>query len=319
VSILAQKATRRKWCVAYRGSVHASVTYFQAIVMGIVQGVTELFPVSSLGHGVLVPALFGWHNLVGSQSVKQSFFLVFLVGLHVGTALGLLLFYRKTWGALFRGLFTQLGRVRTDGVSSLWHLNERTINANYRLLVILAVGSVPVGVAGVLLESKLRELFAKPLAAALFLIVNGFILLLGERLRSNRGRHARFKRIDDLSARGAFEVGSAQIFALLAGISRSGVTMVAGLMSGLDHEGAANFSFLLATPVILLAGLYKLPGLFGSLGDGVRLQTLVGALFAMVTAYGAVRFLTRWFKTKTLTPFAIYCLIAGAACAVRFA
>ena len=295
------------------------MTFFQAIVMGIIQGVTELFPVSSLGHGVLVPALFGWHNLVGSQSVKQSFFLVFLVGLHVGTALGLLFFYRRTWAALFRGFFAQLGRTRDEGVSSLWHLNESSLNQHYRLLVILAIGSVPVGIVGVLLESKLRELFAKPLAAAVFLMVNGLILLLGERLRGGRGRHARYKKVGDLSAPGAFGVGSAQILALLAGISRSGVTMVAGLMSGLDHEGAANFSFLLATPVILLAGLYKLPELFGSLGDGVRLQTLVGALFAMVTAYFAVRFLTRWFKTKTLTPFAIYCLIAGALCAVRFA
>jgi undecaprenyl-diphosphatase len=299
--------------------VLASVTYFQAIVMGIVQGVTELFPVSSLGHGVLVPALFGWHNLVGSQSVKQSFFLVFLVGLHVGTAVGLVLFYRRTWATLFRGFFSQLGRVRDEGVSSLWHLNEHSMNQNYRLLVILAIGSVPVGIVGVLLESKLRELFAKPFAAAIFLIVNGLILLLGERLRGGRGRHARYKKVGQLSPSGALGIGSAQIFALLAGISRSGVTMVAGLMGGLDHEEAANFSFLLATPVILLAGLYKLPELFGSLGDGVRLQTLVGALFAMVTAYGAVRFLTRWFKTKTLTPFAIYCLIAGALCAVRFA
>jgi len=286
--------------------------------MGVIQGVTELFPVSSLGHGVLVPALFGWHNLVGTQSVKQSFFLVFLVGLHVGTALGLLLFYRRTWAALFRGLFTQLGRVRNEGASLLWRLND-SINENYRLLAILAIGSVPVGVVGVLLESKLRELFAKPLAAAVFLMVNGLILLLGERLRRSRGRHARCQDVDTLAPSAALGVGSAQILALLAGISRSGVTMVAGLLSGLDHEGAANFSFLLATPVILLAGLYKLPELFGTIGDGVRLQTLVGALFAMVTAYVAVRFLTKWFKTKTLTPFAIYCLITGALCAVRFA
>lgn len=297
----------------------ASLTYFQAIVMGVIQGVTELFPVSSLGHGVLVPTLFGWHNLEGTQSVKQSFFLVFLVGLHVGTALGLLYFYRRTWAALFRGFFTQLRRVRGDGAASLWHFNDASINVNYRLLVILAIGSVPVGIVGVVLESKLRELFAKPLAAAVFLIVNGLILLFGERLRRSRGRHARLQRVDTLAPLSALGVGSAQILALLAGISRSGVTMVAGLLSGLDHEGAANFSFLLATPVILLAGLYKLPELFGALGSGVRTQTLVGALFAMVTAYVAVRFLTKWFKTRTLTPFAVYCLIAGALCAVRFA
>ena len=299
--------------------MHASLSYFQAIVMGLVQGITELFPVSSLGHGVLVPALFGWHNLVSSQSVKQSFFLVFLVGLHVGTAIGLLVYYRATWLDLFRGLFRQLGRTRDDGVSSLWRLNDDGVDSRYRLLVLLAIGSIPVGIVGVLLESKLRELFAKPLEAAIFLTINGVILLLGEMLRRGRGRHGSYKKLEDLTATSALGVGSAQVFALLAGISRSGVTMVAGLLNGLDHEQAANFSFLLATPVILMAGLYKLPALFGSLGDGVRLQTLVGAIFAMVSAYIAVRFLTRWFKTKTLTPFAIYCLIAGALCVVRFA
>jgi undecaprenyl-diphosphatase len=160
----------------------------------------------------------------------------------------------------------------------------------------------------------LRELFAKPLAAAVFLTLNGVILFFGEALRRGRGRHAA-----EVSPGGAVRIGSAQILALFAGISRSGVTMVAGLLSGLDHENAANFSFLLATPVILMAGLYKLPELFGPLGDGVRTQTLVGALFAMVTAYFAVRFLTRFFATKTLTPFAIYSVIAGALCVVRFA
>ncbi len=299
--------------------MHASLSYLQAIVMGIVQGVTELFPVSSLGHGVLVPALLGWHNLVSTQSVKQSFFLVFLVGLHVGTALGLLVFYRRTWIALFRGLFVQLRRTREEGPSSLWRLGEPSIDANYRLLALLAIGSIPVGIVGVVLESKLRELFAKPLDAAVFLTINGLILLAGEWLLRGRGRHAATRRLDDLSPSRALGVGSAEILALLAGISRSGVTMVAGLLNGLDHEDAANFSFLLATPVILMAGLYKLPELFGPLGDGVRLQTLVGALFAMVTAYGAVRFLTRWFKTRTLTPFAIYCLVAGLLCVVRFA
>lgn len=299
--------------------MHASLSYFQAIVMGLVQGITELFPVSSLGHGVLVPALFGWHNLVSSQSVKQSFFLVFLVGLHVGTAIGLLFYYRATWLDLFRGLFRQLGRTRDDGVSSLWRLNDEGVDSRYRLLVLLAVGSIPVGIVGALLESKLRVLFAKPLDAAIFLTINGVILLIGEMLRRGRGRHASYKKLEDLTATSALGVGSAQVFALLAGISRSGVTMVAGLLNGLDHEQAANFSFLLATPVILMAGLYKLPELFGSLGDGVRLQTLVGAIFAMVSAYIAVRFLTRWFRTKTLTPFAVYCLVAGALCVVRFA
>lgn len=297
----------------------ASLSYLQAIVMGLVQGVTELFPISSLGHGVLLPGLLGWHNLENSQTQSQSFFLVFLVGLHVGTAVGLLVHYRATWFKLFAGFFSQVGKSRSQGLSSLVKLNDPATDKNYRLLVLLAIGSIPVAIAGVLLDHKLRELFAKPFDAAVFLILNGVLLLAVEKLRSSRGRRAVARKVDDLTARNAFVIGCSQILALFAGISRSGVTMASGLMSGLDHEEAANFSFLLATPVILLAGLYKLPELFGSLGHGVRMQTLVGSLCAMVAAWVAVRFLTKWFSTKTLKPFGIYCLVVGITCAVRFA
>ena len=299
--------------------MHATLSYFQAVVMGLVQGVTELFPVSSLGHGVLVPALLGWHNLVSSQSQAQSFFLVFLVGLHVGTALGLIVFYRRTWADLLAGLARQVSRARTEGLAPLWQLNRPDVDPGYRLLALVALGSVPVCVAGLLLDKVLRELFAKPLAAAIFLTVNGVILLVGEGLRRSHGRHVRARTLESMSPTGALAIGSSQILALFAGISRSGVTMVSGLLGELDHEGAANFAFLLATPVILVAGLYKLPSLMGSLGDGVRLPTLVGALCAMVSAYAAVRFLTRWFTTKTLRPFGIYCLLAGVSCIIRFA
>ena len=297
----------------------ASLTYFQAIVMGLLQGVTELFPVSSLGHSVLVPALLSWHNLVNSQSQTESFFLAFIVGLHVGTAIGLIVYYRRTWITLFSGLGRQLKGVRRDGVGSLWQLSNPTMDPNYRLLFILALGTVPVGIAGILLEHKLRTLFAKPLAAAIFLTINGVILLLGEQLRRSRGRHVARLELEKLSPKNALAIGSSQILALFAGISRSGTAMVAGLLGGLDHEEAANFSFLLATPVILLAGVYKLPDLMGTLGNGVRLQTLVGALFAMVAAYVAVRFLIKWFTTKTLIPFGVYSLVVGLACVVRFA
>jgi undecaprenyl-diphosphatase len=287
--------------------------------MGLLQGVTELFPVSSLGHSVLLPALLGWHNLVGSQSQGESFFLAFIVGLHVGTALGLIVYYRGTWRTLFQGLATQVRRVSEDGVGSLWRVRDESMDPNYRLLFILAVATIPVGLAGLALEHKLRTLFAKPLAAAIFLTVNGLILLIGERLRRQRGRHAAHRDLASLRPGRATAIGSAQILALFAGISRSGTTMVAGLLGGLDHEEAANFSFLLATPVILLAGLYKIPDLMGSLGDGVRVQSLVGAVFAAVAAYFAVRFLTRWFSSKTLTPFGIYSLVVGVACIIRFA
>ncbi|OYV60892.1 MAG: hypothetical protein B7Z69_02670 [Actinobacteria bacterium 21-73-9] len=287
--------------------------------MGLVQGLTELFPVSSLGHGVLVPALLGWHNLVSSQTQTESFFLVVLVAMHVGTALGLLLYFRRTWLQLLAGLARQLRRTPETGVGALWRLRDPALDPHYRLLVLLALGSIPVGLVGLTLQSKLRELFAKPLATCVFLIVNGLILMLGEWLRRSRGRHARTVRVTSLSAGRTLGIGSSEVLALLAGISRSGVTMAAGLAGGLDHEGAANFSFLLATPVILLAGLDKVPALFGPLGDGVRTQALVGALVALVAAYAATRFLTRWFQTRTLTPFAVYCVVVGALCAARFA
>jgi undecaprenyl-diphosphatase len=287
--------------------------------MGLVQGATELFPISSLGHSVLLPALLGWHNLANTQASSESFFLAFIVGLHVGTALGLIIYYWRTWSALFRGLWLQLSQAPSRGVASLWRLRDPEMDANYRLLFILAIATVPVGIVGVLFEHRLRVLFAKPLAAAIFLSVNGVILLGGERLRRSRGRHVAHRRIDSMSPTRALSIGSSQILALFAGISRSGSTMVAGLLGGLDHEESANFAFLLATPVILLAGLYKLPDLLGPLGDGVRMQTVVGALCAMATALVSVRFLTRWFTTKTLIPFGIYSLVVGLLCVVRFA
>ena len=304
---------------SYRGAMTVSLSYFQAIVMGLLQGITELFPVSSLGHGVLVPALFGWHNLVSSQTAKQSFFLTFLVGLHVGTALGLIAYYRATWARLLRAGVAHVTRVRTDGVAVLWRINDEGVAPDYRLIVLLIVGTIPVGVVGLVLEKPLRELFAKPLSAALFLVLNALILLVGERLRRQQGRRVAHLAEEAMPVSSALRIGSSQILALFAGISRSGVSIVTGVSSGLSYEGAANFSFLLATPIILLAGLYKLPSLFGAAGDGVRLQTLVGAIVAAVAAYVSVSFLSRWFKTKTLRPFALYCLVVGLLCVVRFA
>ncbi len=317
------------------------ISYLQAIVIGLLQGVTELFPVSSLGHSVLVPALLGWHQVVGDQSAQESPYLAFLVGLHVATALALLVFFRAEWVRIVGGLVRSAARRRIE-------------TADERLGWLLVVATIPAGLVGVAFEHALRTLFAKPLAAAVFLTCNGVILLAGERLRRRAHRSdilaagldpARLRALADgpgggppvtpsLVARAAQPpsrqlatlafgeavlIGSAQILAFFAGISRSGVTMVAGLLRGLDHEDAARFSFLLATPVILAAGVYKLPDLLGPNGDGIRGQVLAGSLVAAVAAYASVRFLIRWFQTRTLTPFAIYCLVAGLACVVRFA
>lgn len=287
--------------------------------MGLLQGVTELFPVSSLGHSVLVPALLGWHNLVSGQAAAGSFFLVFVVGLHVGTAVGLVIYYRSTWVALFEGGARQWRASRGESTATLWRVQDPSMDPNYRLLLLLVVGTIPVGLAGLAFEKELRILFAKPLAAAVFLTLNGVVMLFGERLRRTQGRHAAHLALATMTPRNAFAIGVAQISALFAGISRSGVAMVAGLLAGLEHRDAATFSFLLATPVILLAGLYKLPELFGPLGNGVRGQALVGALFAAGASLVSVRFLVRWFSTKTLTPFAYYSLVVGLLCVVRFA
>jgi len=176
-----------------------------------------------------------------------------------------------------------------------------------------------VGIVGLLLEHKLRVLFTKPLDAAIFLCANGVILLGGELLRRrSRPAHRRSVDLDTLRPRNALIIGSSQILALFAGISRSGVSIVTGLSKQLDYENAAEFAFLLATPVILLAGVLKLPDLFGPLGNGIRMQAFVGALFAAVAAYFSVRFLTKWFTTRTLWPFGVYSLIVGIACVVRF-
>jgi undecaprenyl-diphosphatase len=291
------------------------LTFIQAIVLGILQGVTELFPISSLGHSVILPQLLGWTDVVSAQSAAESYFLAFLVGLHVATALALLFFYRATWVRIVRAVVRSV-RVRT--------IDTR----DARLGWLLAVATIPAGLAGLALEHTLRVVFATPAAAAAFLVVNALILFLGEWIRRRTevrrvvAAHARSasgdRRLDTLSFREAGGVGVAQVFALLPGISRSGITMVAGLARGVDHEDAARFSFLLATPIILAAGLYKLPDLLGSNGDGVRPQVLVGSVAAAISAYLSVRFLTRWFATRTLIPFAIYSLIIGTLALVRF-
>lgn len=291
------------------------LTYPQAILLGVLQGVTELFPVSSLGHSVLLPALLGWDGVVAAQSAAESYWLAFLVGLHVATALALLVYYRETWSRLLAALVRTLRTRRVE-------------TPDERLVWLLALATVPAGLVAVLAEHALRVLFARPLAASLFLVANG-LLLRGEWARRRGGArgavaaHERTaagdRRLDALGPGEALGIGVAQVLALLPGFSRSGVTMVAGLVRGLDHKDAARFSFLLATPIILAAGLYKIPDLLGPNGDGVRPQVLAGSVAAALAAYASVRFLSRWFRANTLLPFAMYSLVVGTLAALRFA
>jgi undecaprenyl-diphosphatase len=309
-----------------------TLTYLQAVVIGIVQGIAEMFPVSSLGHTVLIPALIGgsWGRLVTQESTQESPYLAFVVGLHLANAVALLVYYRATWVRIIAAFFRSLGRRRVD-------------TPDERLAWLVVIATIPVGLLGLLLEHPFRVLFAKPLAAAAFLFLNGLILLAGERQHRRMLARARVedpeaahemefdesradvamdaqarRSLSRLSVRTAAVVGLLQSTALLAGISREGVTMVAGMTRGLNREDALRFAYLLSTPVIFAAGILKVPDLTGQLGNGIRGQVAVGGVVAVVVSLIALRVLLRYFRTRTLTPFAVYCLLMGGACLVRF-
>ena len=311
------------------------LTYLQAAVVGLVQGVTELFPISSLGHAVLIPAVMGgqWaQNL--NVAAESSPYLAFIVGLHVATAAALLIYFWQDWVRIIRGLITSI-RYR------------EVYTADERLAWMIVLGTIPVGIAGVALQKTFQTVFGQPKLAAVFLTINGLILIAGERFRRHAsveadeesarqreyaelatvGRHSAGPRagrqrehaavamsdgrLASLSYPQAMLIGSAQCLALIAGISRDGVAMVAGMTRGLSREDAGRFAFLLATPAILAAGVLKLPELFGPAGAGIGGQVLVGSLLAGLGAYFSVRFLVKYLRTRTLTPFGIYCIVAG--------
>ena len=307
------------------------LSYLQAVVIGLTQGVTELFPISSLGHSVLIPALVGgsWRDLATQSSSGDSgstFYLAFIVALHVATAVALLIFFRTEWIRIVGGFLTSL-RPSLAARRLILHTDDE------RLAWLLIIATLPVGITGLLLEQTFRTVFAKPLAAAVFLTLNGIVLLVGERLRRDaagiNAKTAPAGSTSDSTERGsrsvlslsmpeALGVGAFQVLALFAGISRSGVAMVGGLTRGLSHEDAARFSFLLATPVILAAGVLKLPRLASQAGTHIHGQVFIGSLVAGTAAYASVRFLVGYFQTRTLTPFAVYSLLAGSASIIRF-
>lgn len=285
---------------------HDPISYFQGVVLGLVQGVSELFPISSLGHAVVLPRLLGWNI-----HQNDKFFITFLVAVHLATAIVLFGFFWHDWVRILGGL----GR----------SLRDREIaDPDAKLGWLLVVGTIPVGIAGVLLEDPLRKVFASATSAAIFLMVNGGLLYGAELLRRRapgapEGESDEDTRIATrVSWNQALGVGASQALALVPGISRSGVTMGGGLLVGLNNVDAARFGFLLATPAIFGAAALKLPELLGHQGNGVRGQALVAALCAGVTAYFSIRFLMRFFETNRLTPFAIYCFLAGLALTIGF-
>ena len=326
------------------------ITYLEASVVGLIQGVTELFPVSSLGHNVLIPALIGgsWASDL-NVAAPESPYLAFIVGLHVATAIAMLIYFWRDWVRIIGGFF-----------SSIRDREIVTVDQKMAWMIILA--TIPVGLVGLVFEHEFRVLFGKPIRAAIFLFINGLILYAGERFRTKKSlaadaeqaaesepastpavvadavmadsvaadTHATRasgqravrqqeasravqadRRLTTVGYWQALIIGSAQVLALLAGISRDGVVMVAGMFDGLSRQDAARFSFLLSTPVILAAGVLKVPDLTGHLGNGIHGQILVGSILSGVGAYVSVRFLMKYFQTRTLTPFAIYCLVFG--------
>jgi undecaprenyl-diphosphatase len=329
------------------------ISYFQAIIIGLIQGFFELFPLSSLGHTVLIPSWIGgsWATLVRQESLAESPYLAFIVGLHLANAVALLLFYLREWARIISSLVRSVLRRRIDTDTE-------------RLAWLIVIATVPVGIIGLLFEHEFRVLFAKPVAASVFLMCNGLILYAGEWHRrrtegpvtapaatspvataaapqsppgagpagpNRKGAAARFRddrmvafdedaehQVAGIGLVNSLWIGASQALALLAGISREGVVMVGGLFRGLSNENALRFAFLLSTPVIFAAGALKVPDLLGSLGNGIRGQVVAGSIAAVVASLLAIAFLSRYFKTRTLMPFAIYSLVFGFASLLRF-
>ncbi|HTJ64050.1 MAG TPA: undecaprenyl-diphosphate phosphatase [Alphaproteobacteria bacterium] len=286
------------------------LNYLQVIVVAILQGITELFPVSSLGHAVVLPAILLW-----PIDPKGPGLLPFLVILHLGTAFALVVFYWREWVKL---LFALLG----GGDDS-----ERP--ALRRLIVMLIVGTIPAAIVGALFNHALRENFAVPTIAAAFLVINGVILFFGDRRRRLKAASLSGeagKPLEDLTVTDALIIGVVQCFALIPGISRSGVTIVAGLRRKLTADAAAHFSFLLATPIILGAGLLEVPKLLHAIDNGhadadYLTKSVIGGVIAGIFAYLSVAFLTRYFRVhevKVMRPFALYCVVAGVASIALF-
>jgi undecaprenyl-diphosphatase len=285
----------------------APITYFQAILLGLLQGFSELFPISSLGHSVILPQLLGWNI-----HQNDDYFITFLIATHLATAIVLFIFFFQDWMRIFAGMWRSLV--------------DRQIapeNHDAKLGWLLVVGTVPAGLLGLLFQDSLRTVFASAQSAAFFLMLNGVMLYGAERLRrrapvvETSDPLASDQRISGTTSyRDAVGIGAAQAIALIPGFSRSGASMAGGLLTGLSNEDAARFSFLLATPIIGAAALLKLPDLFGSTGDGVRGPALAASLCSALTAWFSVRFLVKYFETNRLTPFAIYCFVAGLASSI---
>jgi undecaprenyl-diphosphatase len=336
--------------------MYPHLTFPEAIVVGLIQGVTELFPLSSLGHNVLIPALIGgrWAQDL-NVSKPESPYLAFIVGMHVATAIAMIIYFWRDWLRIVVAFFASIRHVVNPAPGTRRFEPQNTYQ---KLSWMIVWATIPVGIAGLALEHVFRVYLAKPILTAVFLAVNGLVLFAGERQRKRQagmeerqnaedlemvtvggtgggaprhtsGQRALKEHEAGLAAQAdrrlvgvgwltAFGLGAAQILALLPGISRDGIVMVSGMFRGLSRQDAARFSFLLSAPVILAAGALKIPDLTGPLGNGIRGQVLAGSILSGVGAYLALRFFIRYLSNskRTLAPFAVYCLVVGIGSAI---
>jgi len=285
-----------------------SFTYEQAIIIGLIQGLTELFPISSLGHAILIPAWIGG-SFKQFISEENDAYLLITIAMHLASSVALFLVFRKRWVGLIAGSYKA---VKSKNYQS----------TPFRVLGYIVIATIPVGVLGLALDDYFQDIFGKPQYSALFLTINGLILITAERLSKRdvlHEFHDSDAEIDRrVNAKTALAIGFGQSLALFAGISRFGVTMSAGLVRKLNHSVASDFAFLLSLPVILGASVVKLPELFTTDTRLVLGQILAGSVVSFFATYVSVTFLVRWFKTKTLYPFAIYCLVFGMISMIKF-
>ena len=285
-----------------------SFTYEQAIIIGLIQGLTELFPISSLGHAILIPAWIGG-SFKQFISEENDAYLLITIAMHLASSVALFLVFRKRWVGLIAGSYKA---VKSKNYQS----------TPFRVLGYIVIATIPVGVLGLALDDYFQDIFGKPQYSAFFLTVNGLILITAERLSKRdvlHEFHDSDAEIDRrVNAKTALAIGFGQSLALFAGISRFGVTMSAGLVRKLNHSVASDFAFLLSLPVILGASVVKLPELFSTDTRLVLGQILAGSVVSFFATYVSVTFLVRWFKTKTLYPFAIYCLAFGMISMIKF-
>jgi undecaprenyl-diphosphatase len=261
------------------------------IILSLTQGFSELFPVSSLGHTIIIQSLL---NVSVTKDTTE--FLPFIIALHLGTAIALIIYFKEEWTKIIKALFKSAYKGRID---------NKAFEEKFSWM--LVIGTVPVGIVGIIFANVIKNLFSSPVPASIFLIINGIILMSGEKIKKTEENRVALK---NLSFKNAFTTGASQIFALLPGISRSGISMVSGLLLKLNHEDAAYFSFMLATPVILAAAVLEIPSLFKS-SSQILDYSIFGAILSGITAYLSVRFLMKYFKQGTLIPYSYYSIIAG--------